>query len=38
MNITEAEIPDSFVKEMNEYPGDNSIAYYNDILVVKFSE
>lgn len=38
MNITEAEIPDSFVKEMNEYPGDNSIAYYNDFLVVKFSE
>lgn len=38
MNITEEDIPDSLVKEMNEYPGDNSIAYYNDILVVKFSE
>ncbi|MBR5994365.1 MAG: glucosyltransferase domain-containing protein [Lachnospiraceae bacterium] len=38
MNITEVDIPDPFLKEMNEYPGDNSIAYYNDILVVKFSE
>ncbi len=38
MNIIEADIPDSVVNGMGEYPESNSIMYYNDMLVIKISE